>query len=313
MERNWLIRTHHKQILGPVSKQKLLEFVQKGSIGATDEVTSGNGYWFSLKEKDLVEKYLYGDIPQSFNPVSESKSVLVFRKNIDKTTSLNSSPPNNRITDKISAERVILPAEEDLEYPDMNSITDSSDITQINAQAAEFPDITLISHPPSMPESLKALKEDKTTVVPLPENSGIQLFPDNEDLEYPDIPGMPAPIVPKVESTIELKEEPKIEPKEEIKEEIKEEHLDFKVEVPKPAPREEKKLRKEKKIQIAIEAEAEAPPIPVPTPTPEPRVVSKELEKRNDNYLFVIFFVLLVILFGIFYYYREILNKPLPI
>lgn len=306
MERNWLIRTHNKQILGPVSKQKLLEFMQKGSIGVADEVTSGNGYWFFLKEKELVEKYLLGDIPQSFNPVSESKSVLVFRKNNDKTTSLNSSPPNNRITDKAPGERVTLPAAEDLEYPDMGLITDSSDITQISAQVAEYPDITLISHPPSMPESLKALKESGPAVAPVPDNVGIQLFPDNDDLEYPDMTGMPGPIDPKVESP------------EKLKEEIKEEHVDFKVEVPipeapKPAPLEEKKLRKEKKIQIAVEAEAEAPPIPVPTPTPEPRVVSKELEKRNDNYLFVIFFVLLVILFGIFYYYREILNKPLPI
>ena len=159
MERNWLIRTHHKQILGPVSKQKLLEFIQKGSVGVTDEVTSGNGYWFSLKEKDLVEKYLYGDIPQSFNPVSESKSVLIFRKNKDKTTSLNSAPPNNRITDKGIGERVTLPAAEDLEYPDMAQVTDSPDITQINAQVAVFPDITIVSHPPAMPESLKALKE----------------------------------------------------------------------------------------------------------------------------------------------------------
>ena len=93
MERSWLIRTTQNQILGPVAKSKVLEFLQKGALGLNDEVTSGNGYWFSLKEKDLVEKYLNGDIPQSFNPVSESKSVLVFKKNQDKTTSLNSSPP----------------------------------------------------------------------------------------------------------------------------------------------------------------------------------------------------------------------------
>ena len=70
MERNWLIRTHQKQILGPVGKTKVIEFLQKGALGLNDEVTCGNGYWFWLKEKDLVDKYLYGDVPQSYNPIS---------------------------------------------------------------------------------------------------------------------------------------------------------------------------------------------------------------------------------------------------
>ena len=48
MERNWLIRTTQNQILGPVAKAKLLEFLQKGALGLNDEVSSGNGYWFSL-------------------------------------------------------------------------------------------------------------------------------------------------------------------------------------------------------------------------------------------------------------------------
>ena len=50
--------------------------------------------WFWLKEKDLVDKYLYGDVPQSYNPISESKSVLSKRENPDKTMSLNATPAN---------------------------------------------------------------------------------------------------------------------------------------------------------------------------------------------------------------------------
>jgi len=67
-ERNWLIRTTQNQILGPVAKAKVIEFMEKGALGLNDEVTSGNGFWFSLKEKDLVDKFLYGDIPQGYNP-----------------------------------------------------------------------------------------------------------------------------------------------------------------------------------------------------------------------------------------------------
>jgi len=65
--------------------------MEKGALGLNDEVTSGNGFWFSLKEKDLVDKFLYGDIPQGYNPISESKSVLSKRENPDKTTSLNTA------------------------------------------------------------------------------------------------------------------------------------------------------------------------------------------------------------------------------
>lgn len=312
MERNWLIRTYHKQILGPVSKQKLLEFIQKGSVGVTDEVTSGNGYWFSLKEKELVEKYLHGDIPQSFNPVSESKSVLIYRKNKDKTTSFNSASPNNRITDKAASGDVHLPVEEDLEYPDMEQITsevaNSVDATQINAQLIEHPDITLIAHPPAMPDSLRAKKDEEIVAVSAFENPGIQLFPDTEDLEYPDMLGASEPIVPQEVKKEEKKEEKKKEKKEEIviKFDVIEE------EVSKTIPEVAKKQRSEKKAKSTLELDT-APMVEPAQPIPVKRAVSKELEKRNDNYLFVIFFVLLIILFGIFYYYREILNKPLPI
>jgi hypothetical protein len=300
MERNWLIRTYNKQILGPVSKQKLLEFIQKGSIGITDEVTSGNGYWFSLKEKDLIDKYLNGDIPQSFNPVSESKSVLVFKKNLEKTTSLNSSPPNNRITDRPPLERAVLPPVEDLEYPDMGAVAETR---------TESPDITIIARMPTAPEIVKPkIKAAKIEVAP-PADSSDQLFPQSDDLEYPDMQGesnekedtqpdrdftviLPPPQIAKThkEEVVEAKKELKLE----VAQIEKPKPIENKVKLsPKPKPQNVEKLNK-------------------PTPA-APRAVPKELEKRNDNYLFVLFFVLIVILFGIFYYYREILNKPLPL
>ena len=76
MGKNWLIRTKSNHILGPVSKEKVLELYQNGSIKQDDEICSGNGYWFFIRENDLVEKYLLGNSHQSFNPISEAKDIL---------------------------------------------------------------------------------------------------------------------------------------------------------------------------------------------------------------------------------------------
>jgi hypothetical protein len=100
MEKNWLIRTKNNHILGPVSKQKVRELLEKGSIKADDELTSGNGYWFFVREKELVDKYVIGDIPQGFNPVMEAETVLA----------------------KGAAQEIgetMVPNEGDLEYPDL--------------------------------------------------------------------------------------------------------------------------------------------------------------------------------------------------
>lgn len=76
MEKNWLIRTKSNHILGPVSKEKVLELFRNGSIKPDDEVCSGNGYWFFIRETDLVNRFLLGDEIQGFNPISEAKDVL---------------------------------------------------------------------------------------------------------------------------------------------------------------------------------------------------------------------------------------------
>jgi len=53
---------------------------QNGSIKADDEICSGNGYWFFIRELDLVNKYLMGTHSQSFNPISEAKDVLTAKE-----------------------------------------------------------------------------------------------------------------------------------------------------------------------------------------------------------------------------------------
>ena len=165
MDRNWLIRTAQNQILGPVAKQKLLEFVQKGALGMMDEVSSGNGYWFSLKEKELVEKYLHGDLPQGYNPISESRSVLSKKDNPDKTTSINTAPVNNTTPADHTANNITqiikldfeslnasIPKTSDLELPDLEAPVKKAPValavesTKLpNQDDLEFPDVDLIS------------------------------------------------------------------------------------------------------------------------------------------------------------------------
>jgi hypothetical protein len=137
-EKNWLIRTKHNQIHGPISKQKVIELIEKGSLSKDDEVVSGNGYWFSVKEQDLVEKYLFGDIPQSFNPISEAEDVLTAQSNGSNTSSFN------RVTDHIKEDEpevnkdgsAQIPDVEDLEYPDMGFADNEEDgVTQVFDQS----------------------------------------------------------------------------------------------------------------------------------------------------------------------------------
>ena len=77
MEKNWLIRTHQHQILGPISKERVIELIRKGNLISEDEICSGNGFWFQIKEADLLERYVYNNEKQTFNPVSEAKSIFI--------------------------------------------------------------------------------------------------------------------------------------------------------------------------------------------------------------------------------------------
>lgn len=76
MDKNWLIRTKSNHILGPVSKEKVQELYKNGSIKADDEICSGNGFWFFVREDDMVSRFLLGEEIQGFNPISEAKDVL---------------------------------------------------------------------------------------------------------------------------------------------------------------------------------------------------------------------------------------------
>ena len=128
MDKNWLIRTKSNHILGPVSKEKVLELYHNGSIKSDDEVCTGNGYWFFIREEELVEKYLLGSGVQGFNPISEAKDVLT-----TKIESIPNTEPTNDITlvgginlsilnsVKTNDQIVSAPPEEHAEVPEFKS------------------------------------------------------------------------------------------------------------------------------------------------------------------------------------------------
>jgi hypothetical protein len=76
MSKNWLIRTKSNHILGPISREKVLELFKNHSIKPDDELCSGNGFWFFVREDDLLKRYLENQEVQGFNPISEAKNVL---------------------------------------------------------------------------------------------------------------------------------------------------------------------------------------------------------------------------------------------
>ncbi len=377
MDRNWLIRTTQNQILGPVAKQKILEFIEKGALGLNDEVTSGNGYWFALREKDLVEKYIYGDIPQGYNPISESRSVLFKRENPDKTSSINTAPASKIIVNKIPSDDgpITLPNQNDLEFPDQVSLKSHTDIvlstesgnnsdadTKLPTQNdLEFPDMSIMST--SLPVKPSGDYEMQTVSNPTPvkkepisnyiPSAGEDIiYPKNEDLDFPDLhsvsqiekdesleftvnldstqtivikrPKMeeashiempiPAPsYAKKMSMEIEAGEDlldltlTIIQP---VKEPVKENKISIKRE-----PLRETKEPKEERLLHERRVKASAKKVPV---RENREVVSIEnasapLKKRNDNYIFFILIILALIMLAVFFYFREILNKPLPI
>lgn len=322
MERNWLIRTTQKQILGPVTKSKVLEFFQKGALGLNDEVTSGNGYWFSLKEKELVDKYLLGDVPQGFNPISESKSILSKRENPNKTTSLNTAPANKSPVLKAgSMDPGVIPSNNDLEYPDITVVhtLNATELRLPTSEDLEFPDISLIkasiNNSPAAEihsASQVGMKSPSADNIETIASEGPVVYPEGDDLAYPDL-----------NLNTQLEEVKKL-PSEDFHNEFEHDSgltllhtaapSEQKPEKVGPILRQDKKLLHERKLKASLQSFIPPEVIKDPPKDHARSALPEHLEKRNDNYLmYVLVILVLIILSLFFYYYRTILNKPLPV
>lgn len=296
MEKNWLIRTRSKKILGPISKDKLIEFVNKGSLIAEDEVTSGNGYWFKIKEKDLVEKYIMGDIPQSFNPISEAPNILTAfnQKERETTASFKPSGMPREIVERsnqnnLHTEDSLLPDSDDLDYPDPNAIIPDKedleypDMDMISDQSYdfEFDDHTIVSSSLNLSDLNKEVK--KTIASTDDELSGEIILPDPSELEYPVIEEKVAP--PPIQEIVKAK--PSVTVQARSPENTKKVH---------------KKVTKKKVVKK----------------TRAPKAHSKAATKgpkgmRNDFvFLFLLLGLVLMAFYGVYYYWTKVLHKDLP-
>ena len=158
MEKNWLIRTKANQILGPVSLKKIKELVEKGSLKADDEVSCGDGYWFFIREEELVEKYIKNEILQGFNPVSEADSVLTALENIT------------------SEEDIMIPDEDDLEFPDLTENPKDQILEELKKESQSLPG----EQEDHSPIQISSLARPKLPSVPPQKLKRVDLPPNKE-------------------------------------------------------------------------------------------------------------------------------------
>lgn len=313
-EKNWLIRTTNFQILGPVSKEKIIEFVNKGSLKGDDEVTSGNGYWFLVKEKDLLEKYVLGDVPQTFNPITEAPNILTANTSPDQTGT-HSKIPHSTPSNNADPGDGALPTDGDLEYPDMNlPASDDLEYPEMGASSEPSGELSLdgLDTTPAPAAAPAASRPAEEVLSPEDELEG--LLPDDNDLEYPDVSAsmgdMSAasqddfdedtnPTNPAI-SEFDEETDPGIIPPD-VEEQVAEEPA---LAAPAPAP-----------ARTASATPAPAKKIVTkPKATPKKREATKKKPQRNDRMLFMltsIFFVTFLVA-AVIFYYKKILNKPLP-
>lgn len=293
MNKNWLIRTRHNQILGPISKEKVLEFVEKGSLVPDDELSMGNGYWFSIKEKALLDKYLYGDLQQEFNPISEAPNVLTGENEGGNTASFK--PRTNPLADvprksssKDEHEEELIPSDSDLEYPDMGDMFGEDDVTKVG----NLPNITELNTIEPKPVAAKLPTGPLPVTIELAEDEEATL-PNSGDLEYPDM------------GNLEKSEEEDDDVTGEFVIENMTPDLDEPIDTAGLEPKESKDASSNRiDLNKAEKLEEVSSESVVKTKK------NKASKHRNDGILFfALSIVLFSILFGVYYYYSKILKK----
>ncbi len=161
-DKNWLIRTKNNHILGPVSKGKIQELISSSSIKGDDEVCSGNGYWFFVRENELVEKYINTNHKQDFNPVQEasaSQQSVIDELEAKANSGFDFSEPELEIEDTAVDSHSELPTEAPKEENRYEINTDGLELDQPEEQIEEqAEDITLIQK--TLPKELTDTDKD---------------------------------------------------------------------------------------------------------------------------------------------------------
>ncbi len=204
MDRFWLIRTNSGKILGPIKMVKVIDFIKKGQIIGDDEVASGNGFWFSVKEREYVKKYLLNGTPQPFNQITEAVSLFSNDENADLV--LDDSPDITLMTNlnnyTILEKGIKLPSSSDLEFPELgiianevveanssdNNINDSQNLDQNSIEFQEDPlvDSSEIEQMHAGIKKKKLIEDSILDEQDMSNGEDVKL-PSNSELEYPDL------------------------------------------------------------------------------------------------------------------------------
>jgi len=316
-DKNWLIRTKNRQILGPATKQKVIELLEKGSLSGDDEVTCGNGYWFWVRERDLIEKYLYGDLPQSFNPISEAEDALTAKSTADGiTASMTATPaakPSPKSDHANKEGENLLPENDDLAYPDDNDLGYPDMGTQ---QVSAAP----VAKAPVKPAVIPSHSQEKNTppvsnlsleAEPLLDSDDNTLFPKGEDLEYPEVEVLDLGSQEQdPDSTAEIKSNTIEQARDEF-----EDVTDPNIEIPDILAQEDEVADNEEFLEEQEAPVAELkklPPVKSETQGKKRRKKTVKSSSGNDRYLIYIGMLLLIVIGVIIYYFKVIINKPIP-
>lgn len=329
MDKNWLIRTKNFQILGPVSKDKIINFIEQKKLSPEDEIGSGNGYWFFISEQDLLERHLYGDIPQGFNEVSEAQSVVSIKKD-GQTASINISRQAleevGRSVKEVSNPEILVPVDDDLAYPNMDAISvpDNEDLEYPNldeisvpsGEDLEYPDMDSVGSSmigageievPSFDEDptlgISEASSNNTEVVLSEEDLAEGKLPESDDLEYPDI----SSIGKSVEEEIATFESENAF--EEDTQEVNVVPIDRKTSMESRVTLSgttESELKVKEKLKAQIKNHPRSARRKKAPPKVEREMQSKKLRRgRNDSYLFILLIVFVAFVIGIFFYYKR--------
>ncbi len=342
MEKNWLIRTQNQKILGPVSKSKILELVQKRSLSDDDEVCPGNGYWFFIREKELVEQFLYGDLPSSFNPVSEApKNILghdenwidTFLKQMEGGKPAGRKAPMNSPAADVTLVKNLNDFKKDLaqadEIPDEDLIDNSAILPE--SSDLEYPDMDdlQVSSPHVATISVSSAQNKNASATDNDEGEDEVKLPENSDLEYPDMAGetleaVPPPVEkpPKAPPMEEKKKAVPLPPKNSSKKPLVVKTLTPSTAAKEPVSKTGPDTDRQSVIdKPTVSTKVDTKPIATVAQNKDidPMLIlqlansgkssTSSAPKRNDHFLVIAFVVILGIIGFLFYQYKQMIKK----
>jgi hypothetical protein len=284
-----------------------------------------------LPDNDDLEFPDIGLIQQSVNhSTHQSQGVTVESTQFISMAIPKPPPPKMETkssTPTASDDEVHYPDEDDLEFPDLDSM--KSEATMLTSPKIEKGKVDL-SHQYTRTVALD--NQQKQTEFPkvMGESAEQRNEEDEEDWEFDvklnDSHSLKSESLTQVDTEIDVplpkdstrdsKDEKKAKPNsqgdfefEDLEE--SDQPKSKKSVTNKQAP-EDKKLLFERKVK--------SPKSPASLRDPEREMQSKKtqhvgepLKKRNDNYLFFILVIIILIIVAVFFYFKEILNKPLPV